>query len=1303
MVVAAASAAPALDQVIFGDPASENEHGLVAEYSAVATGPSGTLLAQPHRVFQPRETESIYGGSATFTLAVHPTRRTYFSAKLWGGDDARGDLSKGRLYVYVLLDGVEYQIGYRHEGDHQANLTDDSYGPSLPGRFFYSTVLLPLWMTQGRESLTFRIIASGRIYALGAGYEGDGGNYQFTMKAPSRGIYRAYTHIEPRLDPVGEVQGTEPVTTPRPALSATSQLGSNSAYFASVRGQINNRLNTAPSLASSNFTPGGVEFLACSYHVDGRIDPFQVALPGYLNPAVPLRVRELIDLHATDYAANPGRVDDDWGGLYGPIGYAIQRLSAELAPELDTLVDFGAGGTRLRRHGWADMLHASREFGRYNRDGRALTNQGMLADQNIYKANLGLRALGDPRAWPEAEALRYLHEAAGLRPWLGSDLPGGGSSRPYGDDYFQVTPKGLTREWGYVGTNYGELQSYVARFHRLSGDPALRDQAALMLRARAAFRRPAVEPAGLLHHPRMAAIGYLAWRGAGESDGNGFGGESAYGDRTGALAGMLTAATTLDPLAIGYAKQMLADGQFFPSLTQGGYATLNALDVFADYAVVARATDPGHRLPMGDGRPDFAWADEVNGVVAAQKGSERLWIAPYWQAKAGTGINGVARFHYTNGVWDQIGTMETTPLFDFSGRFFVRPNRVDKPEADLYVPPAPPRNAYAGEKLPLGNSPPGASRDDPFRGRPDFYAFRFGRFLFGLNLSAERTRDLRTPRDFVSATDLVTGASKSGSTIAVPPRSTVVLALDAVSDAAPAPATPAWLELALSTEGPELTWAPASGATGYTIRRSTSPEGPFDVIAVAATGTTFVDTNTFPGLTYHYTVTATNSHGESYPSHANSILAGSAAAVLSINLAPTSGATMVESDRAGAPGVRATRWNNFSGGTIESGLLDAAGRPVTGVTATLTNGNSGGFSDRGGSLGDEASLFRTVLDKFGGTPATLTVTGIPHANYDVYFYVHPDENTPGANDRGGRFTIGDTTYFVRTGTATRVAGPGDYLRASSTTLGSGMDVELGNYVRFENLSGPLTATFTAVNINGGTQRLKVAGFQIVGRTAPAPGGLAAIPDGPGAIALSWTPVDHPDVSYRIMRAFSAAGPFTIVANQVSGASWRDTGLTAGATYHYTVSSINSAGPGVASQLVSASTPTPLMVWRMSVFGTSANAGEAADAADADGDGLANLLEYALGSSPLSAASRAAPAITLDDAGDGRRLRLDFSRVNDPFLRYAVHAGDELDGPWAEIWHSIGAQNLAGPLSVSDTRPVAASPRRFLRVAVSAAP
>ena len=59
--------------------------------------------------------------------------------------------------------------------------------------------------------------------------------------------------------------------------------------------------------------------------------------------------------------------------------------------------------------------------------------------------------------------------------------------------------------------------------------------------------------------------------------------------------------------------------------------------------------------------------------------------------------------------------------------------------------------------------------------------------------------------------------------------------------------------------------------------------------------------------------------------------------------------------------------------------------------------------------------------------------------------------------------------------------------------------------------------------------------------------------------------------------------------------------------------------GTAFAVVSVSvTPVGISLWRQTNFGSTANAGMGADAADSDQDGVVNLVEYALGLSPLAA-------------------------------------------------------------------------------------
>ncbi len=123
---------------------------------------------------------------------------------------------------------------------------------------------------------------------------------------------------------------------------------------------------------------------------------------------------------------------------------------------------------------------------------------------------------------------------------------------------------------------------------------------------------------------------------------------------------------------------------------------------------------------------------------------------------------------------------------------------------------------------------------------------------------------------------------------------------------------------------------------------------------------------------------------------------------------------------------------------------------------------------------------------------------------------------------------------------------------------------------------------------------------------------------------------------------------------------------------------------------------PLQAWRQQNFNTTENAGNAADSADPDHDGIPNLIEYATGSLPTSAASALPPQVGMP----GNSLTITFHRIADPALTYQVWASSNLsDWGASPIWSSTGASNTAGEVTVTD--PLTSQPRRFLRLKVLA--
>lgn len=127
------------------------------------------------------------------------------------------------------------------------------------------------------------------------------------------------------------------------------------------------------------------------------------------------------------------------------------------------------------------------------------------------------------------------------------------------------------------------------------------------------------------------------------------------------------------------------------------------------------------------------------------------------------------------------------------------------------------------------------------------------------------------------------------------------------------------------------------------------------------------------------------------------------------------------------------------------------------------------------------------------------------------------------------------------------------------------------------------------------------------------------------------------------------------------------------------------------------TPPARQAWRYQHFGTVAATGSAADDADPDGDGLANLLEYAIGTLPTQ--SSATPWIADINSGC---LSLSITKnASASGVVWSAESSDDLIN-----WHPEQTLTLiddATTYSARDTVPPGAVPRRFLRLRVSAAP
>ena len=755
---AASDPAGIIDTLGLGDPNQEQAHHLTADHSSVVAG----LLGEPARQLLPLETGGWEGGRLAFTMKVDAVKPTYFTVRLSGSDR-----DNNRLILFC--EGK--QIGYRHLGD--IDLLDSPNGaPGFNGRFFYVTNPLPQEVTRGKQELHFEIRSSGDVY----GYANTWEKYQKPFHDFSRGIYRVYTHTEGCFIPAPEEkQGAAPLappvrTEPGPEILET--------VHARVDKQVRDLLTARNPLSQIQLW-----FLA-------RADA-EKAVPAPDEGKLVNQELAALDRLYVAFSHDPkiaqaeqSIYNADWFGV-GPAAQSVVLLAGPLRPFFDQEIAGAPGITR--RKGWSEMFAACRDWHREHR--RQYTNQSMITDTfGIYLPNRGVAVLDPAHALPEAQTLRYLHEAAGLVPWLGSEKDGV-PTRPLGDHYYQLTAKGLTKELGFVGY-YGEVLDWMTSMYNATrpdpghpGDAQILAQLVKAAHARAIFRHPALDDDG---NRAMRAETIVGWRDQGH-----YPGDVTYQERpTWDASAIASAAATLDPALAGFAQQMFADNQFFASLalalkTGGLRQTAGFLPVAKDYERLREMPPSASRLPMTPGQPDFAWADEEDGVVALKHGEDILYASVYWRARYA--INFLARVHYITPRVDHIAVVHEEEQFEPSGQFWSRPDWVNmgfgggglRYPGDLH-------SAEAGEKLPIARIPDGvtfrAGDESPFAGRASFYQLRYGPYLIGLNATSDKTYQLSPPAglNLTSAPDLISGKNVplNGP---VGPHSTVVLYLGQVN------------------------------------------------------------------------------------------------------------------------------------------------------------------------------------------------------------------------------------------------------------------------------------------------------------------------------------------------------------------------------------------------------------------------------------------------------------------------------------------------------------------------------------------
>jgi len=138
-------------------------------------------------------------------------------------------------------------------------------------------------------------------------------------------------------------------------------------------------------------------------------------------------------------------------------------------------------------------------------------------------------------------------------------------------------------------------------------------------------------------------------------------------------------------------------------------------------------------------------------------------------------------------------------------------------------------------------------------------------------------------------------------------------------------------------------------------------------------------------------------------------------------------------------------------------------------------------------------------------------------------------------------------------------------------------------------------------------------------------------------------------------------------------------------------------------LLDNSSLTPLQIWRNTNFGNPSNVGAGADGARPAGDGVLNLIKYALGLPPLTPATRAQlPSGSILSDGGQNYLALTVNRAANPSdINYTVQVSSNLLSGWVSgPSNTVTLTNTATQLVVRDNVPVPSATARFIRLVVA---
>lgn len=329
------------------------------------------------------------------------------------------------------------------------------------------------------------------------------------------------------------------------------------------------------------------------------------------------------------------------------------------------------------------------------------------------------------------------------------------------------------------------------------------------------------------------------------------------------------------------------------------------------------------------------------------------------------------------------------------------------------------------------------------------------------------------------------------------------------------PAAPTGLTTSPGSAKVYLTWAAASGATGYNVKRATTSGGSYTTVASIATNN-YTDAGVANCSTYFYVVSATNSVGASTNSSEQTATLGA------YSLAVNSGGSAAGHFVADA---------SVAGGTI--GAVSTATIDTTGLVAPAPQ-----------------SVYQA--ERYGNF--TYTFTGlISGVSYKVR--LHSAETYWTA--------VGQRRFNVAIN-GTQILTNFDIIAAAGAA-----NKAVINEFNAVASGGQIVVQYVTV-----TDNARASGIEIILPQPTSPAGLTASASNSQA-SLNWNTLAG--ASYNVKRAIASGGPFTPIFSGLTSTNCIDSAVTNGVIYYYVASAVILGCESTNSTFVSATpacTPPP---------------------------------------------------------------------------------------------------------------------------------